>query len=123
MSKKTLSSSEGLVFQFFKCIEKKEMEGLLNLFDNDAIVYEPFSRVEGLHGISAIEPFLRVAMMANSNMRRKIELERHSSDASRVTALVTFERGDRARGRFTFEFDPKDPARQKIKSLHIEFLG
>jgi hypothetical protein len=53
----------------------KDLEGMLELFDHDAIVYEPFSKEEGLYGISAIEPFLKVAMMANSELRRTVKME------------------------------------------------
>jgi hypothetical protein len=63
-------SGEQIVQQYFKCVDSRDVYGILDLFDYDAVVYEPFSKVEVLHGRSAIEPFLRVAMMANSEMRR-----------------------------------------------------
>lgn len=121
MPSKMPNNGEDLVFQFFKCIEKKDVQSALGLFDDDAVVYEPFSMVGSLHGISNIEPFLKVAVMANSNMRRKIVMDRSLSESGRVSALVTFERGDKTKGRFTFEFGPQDGAMQKIKSLHIRF--
>jgi hypothetical protein len=112
------------VFQYFKFIEKKDLEGALSLFDYDAVIHEPFSKSAALKGIASIEPFLKVAMMANSSLKRTIRIEKHGSignpnDASKVIALITFEKGDKISGRFTFEFNTET---KKIKSLHIEFL-
>jgi hypothetical protein len=53
----------------------KDLEGMLELFDYDVVVYEPFSKEEGLYGISAIEPFLKVALMANSDLRRTVKIK------------------------------------------------
>lgn len=115
---RALNPREDLVRRFFRLMESKEMEDLLNLFEYDAVVREPFSREKGLHGRSEIEPFLKVAMMASSDLRRKIEIDKFNGDADRVSALVTFERGDKLKGRFTFELDP---ASKKIRSLDIQF--
>lgn len=117
-------SNEDLVFQYFKLIEDKDVDGILDLFDYDAVVSEPFSKSKGLRGKASIEPFLKVAVMANSGLNRKIEIEKSANGRTapdRLVALVTFEKGDRTKGRFTFGFTNSDGAR-KIKSLHIEFL-
>jgi hypothetical protein len=117
-------SNEELVFQYFKLVENKDVEGLLDLFDYDPVVIEPFSKSRELRGKASIEPFLKVAVMANSGMTRKITIEKSGNvrnAADRLVALVTFEKGDRTRGRFTFVFANSDGAR-KIKSLRIDFL-
>ena len=116
-------SGKDIIVRYFCCIDGKDIDGALELFDNDAVVYEPFSNVgEGLKGKSAIEPFLKVAMMANSNLKRSIEIQK-PWDNDRITALVTFEKGDRMKGRFTFEFSSGNDqlGEKKIKSLHIKF--
>jgi hypothetical protein len=117
-------TNEEMVMLYFKFIENKDVEGILELFDYDAIVYEPFSKSKGLQGKSSIEPFLKVAMMANSKMKRTIEIQKPSNkkaaDPNRTVALITFEKGDSAKGRFTFEFTNNENVK-KIKSLHIEF--
>jgi hypothetical protein len=116
--------NEDLVFQYFKLIEDKDIDGILDLFDYDAVVFEPFSKSKGLRGKASIEPFLKVAAMANSGLSRKITIEKSLNGKAapdRLVALVTFEKGDKTRGRFTFRFTNSDGAR-KIKSLHIEFL-
>jgi hypothetical protein len=117
-------SDEELVFQYFKLIGNKDVDGILDLFDYDAIVSEPFSKSRELRGKASIEPFLKVAVMANRGMKRKITIEKSGNGrtaADRLVALVTFEKGDKTRGRFTFVFANSDGAR-KIKSMRIEFL-
>jgi hypothetical protein len=114
----SLLSPEDIVRQYFQFVESRDVQGALDLFDYDAVVYEPFSKSAGLVGRSAIEPFLRVAMMANSGLRRTIEIQKQTS-GNTVVALVMFEKGDRVRGRFTFAFTEDN---QKIRSLRIEFL-
>jgi hypothetical protein len=86
-------------------------------------VYEPFSKVGELHGRSAIEPFLKVAMMANSELRHTVKIEKTMrTNNNEITALVTFEKGEKVKGRFMFEFTEDDLGEKRIKSLHIEFL-
>lgn len=115
-------TGEEVIRQYFKCIDTKNLSGILELFDYDAVVQEPFSNVAGgLKGRSSIEPFLKVAMMANSNLQRTIKFEK-STKPNKIVALVTFERGDKVKGRFTFEFEDEPAGGKKIKSLNIEFL-
>lgn len=114
------SSGEQLMKQYFKCMDTKDLDGIMELFDYEAVVREPFSNVkDGLRGKSAIRPFLQVAMMANSKLHRTIKIEKATEN--RIVALITFERGDRVKGRFDFEFSDTEDGK-KIKSLDIEFL-
>jgi hypothetical protein len=115
-------TSEEVIQQYFKCIDSKDLSGILDLFNYDAVVYEPFSNITGgLKGKSSIEPFLKVAMMANSSLQRTIKIEKPTK-SNKVTALITFAKGDRVKSRFTFEFEDDPAGGKKIKSLHIEFL-
>jgi hypothetical protein len=116
-------TGKDIIIQYFKCIDNKDVDGALELFDYDAIVYEPFSNVgNGLRGRHSIEPFLKVAMMANSNFKRAIDIDQKQNKSDRVTALVNFEKGDKTKGKFTFEFTQEQPSNPKrIKSLRIEF--
>lgn len=115
-------TGEEVIHQYFKCIDTKDLSGILDLFDYDAVVHEPFSNIAGgLRGKSSIEPFLKVAMMANSNLQRTIRLEKPTKP-NKSTALITFEKGDRVKGKFTFEFKDDQGSGKKIKSLYIEFI-
>jgi ketosteroid isomerase-like protein len=117
-------TGEEIVARYFRYMDNKDLDGMLDLFDYEAVVYEPFSKVEELHGRSAIEPFFKVAMMANSDLRRTIKIEKtkKADNNNEITALTTFEKGDKVKGRLTFEFIEDDSGEKRIKSLHIEFL-
>jgi ketosteroid isomerase-like protein len=117
-------TGEEIVARYFRYMDNKDLDGILDLFDYDAVVYEPFSKVEELHGRSAIEPFFKVAMMANNELRRTIKIEKtkKANNNNEITALTTFEKGDKVKGRFTFEFIEDDSGEKRVKSLHIEFL-
>jgi hypothetical protein len=115
-------TGEEMVYQYFKCIDSKDLDGILDLFDYDAVIREPFSNITGgLKGRSSIEPFLKVAMMANTSLQRTIKFEK-SAKPNKITALVTFEKGDKVKGKFTFEFEDEPAGGKKIRSLNIEFL-
>ncbi|MEP0825891.1 MAG: nuclear transport factor 2 family protein [Nitrososphaera sp.] len=117
-------TGEEMVYRYFKCIDTKDLDGILDLFDHDATIHEPFSNISGgLRGRSSIQPFLKVAMMASTSLQRTISLEKPTRPgANKITALVTFEKGDRVKGRFTFEFTNGEAGSKKIRSLNIEFF-
>jgi hypothetical protein len=113
-------TNEQMVHEYFNRISKKDVKGLLQLFAEDAVVYEPFSKEEGLHGKSAIEHFLKVAVMANSGLARTIEFAEKSEEA--ITSSVRFERGGSITGRFRFLFVIEEISGQKkIKELKVRF--
>ncbi len=119
-AKEEVHSADQVIKQYFKCIDSKDLDGIMELFDYEAVVKEPFSNVKGgLKGKSAIRPFLQVAMMANSKLHRTIKIEKATEN--RIVALITFERGERVKGRFDFRFANTEEGK-KIKSLIIDFL-
>ena len=114
-------SNEQLVNEYFRLISKKDVCGLLDLFAEDSVVFEPFSKENGLHGKSTIQHFLKVVVMANAGLKRTITFDQKAVDA--ITALVTFERGDSVKGRFSFLFVIEEVSgRKKIKELKIRFV-
>jgi ketosteroid isomerase-like protein len=127
-------TDEDIVHEYFRLIKAQDMYELLDLFTDDAVIYEPFSKSEdgkgGLQGKSAIEPFLNVAMMANAGLREEIEIEkstlRRDNGINKVTAYVTFERGEKVKARFTFELSSEEnynsQKQKKIQSLHLQFV-
>jgi ketosteroid isomerase-like protein len=127
-------ADEDMVHEYFRLIKAKDMYRLLDLFADDAVIDEPFSKSEdgkgGLQGKSAIEPFLKVAMMANAGLREEIEFEkstlRRDNGINKVTAYVTFERGEKVKARFTFELSSEEnynsQKQKKIRSLHFQFV-
>ncbi|MCY1155199.1 MAG: hypothetical protein MOP49_510 [Nitrososphaera sp.] len=114
-------TGEQIVARYFRFMDKKDLDAMLELFDYDAEVYEPFSNITGgLKGRSSIEPFLKVVIMASSNLQRTIKIEKPSKP-NEITALVTFEKGDKVKSKLTFEFEDDEVRGKKIKSLHIAF--
>ena len=135
-----------IISQYFRLLQSKDIDGLKNLFWHDAIVYEPFSKMEqGLVGWSQIEPFLKVAIMANESLSSKIivkdpglitnknlkDKQDNNNNANEtsniVEALVTFQKDKSIEAKFRFELSDQtntvDSSRQKrIKALHIQFI-
>jgi hypothetical protein len=120
------------IYEYFRLIKNKDINRLLDLFTDDAIIYEPFSNVHGgLRGKSAIKHFLEIALMANHGLQHKIEIEQKKQQQrqsnpdkeDQVTALVTFQRGGIIQARFTFQLEKAiKHSINKIRSLHIEFI-
>lgn len=50
-------TGEEIVARYFRYMDNKDLDGILDLFDYNAVVYEPLSKVEELHERYAIEPF------------------------------------------------------------------
>jgi hypothetical protein len=142
-SGKLLTNKE-IISQYFRLLQNKDIYGLKDLFWSDAIVYEPFSKLEnGLRGWSQIEPFLKVAIMANESLSNKIAFEESSrikhndlkdeeknsgnSNNDIVEALVTFQKDNVIKAKFRFELSNQTGTidhseRKKIKALHIQFI-
>ena len=118
-------SHEWLIRQYFKIVGAGDLHGLLDLFSDDCVVYEPFSTSKYLTGKIEIEPFLRSAIMANQAVHHeiKIEKERRKTDRNSVVAVVVFHKENEIKGKFTFEFeDVSEGEFGRIKTLKIEFV-
>lgn len=136
--RKVAFSDRETVYEYFGLVKNKDINRLLDLFADDAIIYEPFSNIQGgLRGKSAIKPFLEVVLMANDGLQNDIELEgqqqeEEQSAHNRITALVTFERGGRVQAQFEFELALEMEEKgneiydfhrlKKIQSLYIQFI-
>ena len=119
-----LRANESLMLDYFRRVKSGDLLGLLNLFSDDSVIYEPFSKLKCVTGKSAIESFIRTVVMANTGLQHEIRIEKRRQKANENSAvvLVTFHKGDSITGRFTFEFEPPDEInRGRIKTLTIEF--
>ncbi|HEX9320114.1 MAG TPA: nuclear transport factor 2 family protein [Nitrososphaeraceae archaeon] len=122
---KVEKSTYSLILNYFQRIKAGDVRGLLNLFTDDSVVYEPFSKSKCLVSKLEIESFLKTVVMANEGMEYKIriESEEQSGNTNKVVTLVTFQKGDAIRSRFTFEIERADELiGSKIKTLRIEFI-
>lgn len=115
-----------LVQEYFKRIKSRDLHGLLNLFSDDAVIHEPFSKLKYISGKSEIESFFRTVIMANEGVRYEIRIEKesHKTHKNSVTALVIFRKENAIRARFMFGFkDANEPKLKcRIKTLNIEFI-
>src|SRR5690349_20031817 len=143
-----LQTDIDIIFEYFRRIKHKDIPGLLDLFTDDAVVYEPFSKSEeiqgkttGLHGKQRIEPFLGVVVMANEGVEGNITIDKiyekmddSNNKSTEISAIVTFERGAIITARFTFELispatsnsnnsKNTNQSEKKIKNLHIQFAN
>lgn len=117
--------NEIIVKEYFSRIKSSDIEGLLELFSDDAVIHEPFSRARRLFGKTEIKPFLKSVIMANEGLQYEINIERQKNNhTNNFVALVIFRKGHEINSRFTFSFDNsgKSNIYGKIKSLLIEFI-
>lgn len=96
----------------YRLIDVKQLEGLLRLFAENAIVVGPFCKEEGgLPGKPAIQDFLQITIIANASAERVIEFidEYHDGakmedkETNKITALVTVRGGATLQGKFRFK--------------------
>ena len=117
--------NEIIIKEYFGKIRSRDIDGLLDLFSDDAVVHEPFSRAKTLLGKTEIRSFLKSVIMANEGLQYEIKIERQKANpVDNFIAFVIFRKGHAINSRFTFSFDDADRANTnvKIKSLLIEFL-
>ena len=118
-----IATNKDLVMEYFNLISSRDLGRLLGLFADDAVVYEPFSSEEGLHGRGEIEPFLKVVLMANAGLDREITFPKNEQDGE-IMVQVRFQRGGVVKGIFTFSttaVQTERGAEKRIKVLKIQF--
>lgn len=116
--------NEVMVQEYFKRIKSGDVQGLLELFSDDSVVYEPFSKSKRLFGKAEIEPFLRSVIMANEGVQYELKIvQQMNKQENNVVAIVVFRKENELRCRFTFGFEDSDDFKliRRIKSLKIDF--
>ncbi len=115
---------ELLVQEYFGRIRSRDIQGLLNLFSDDSVIHEPFSKSSPLSGKSEIESFLRSVVMANEGMQYEIRIERDAMPKNSLVAIVIFHKDEALKGKFTFEFNDTNGSNlnERIMALRIEFI-
>lgn len=118
-----INTNEQLVHEYFNRISENPAS-TLELFTNDAVVYEPFSGDKALHGRDEIAYFLKVARIANQGFQKEIRITASNKDS--VEAVVQFTKGESIIGKFQFRTGDsqsrKATREKKIKELRIQFL-
>jgi hypothetical protein len=118
-------SEEFVVRDYFRRIRSGDVQGTLNLFSDNAVVHEPFSKSKYLSGKSEIEPFLNSVVMANQGLDYGLKIEKdNQGDNTALIADVIFRKENTIRCRITFELEntKADKSVRTIKLMVIEFI-
>lgn len=108
--------SKDCIAQYSRLLSRGDLSGLLEMFSDDAVIYEPFSKIGAAKGKQEIEPFLQVMISSVKGSKISYTIEKIDYDHM-VSAVWTFEKGGRIRMKFIIEFDAGN---HKIKTLNIE---
>ena len=125
-NRRSRAADQRLVEQYFKRISESPSK-TLELFTDDAAVYEPFSGNEALHGKDEIAYFLKVARMANQGFQKEITFADLNGNSEEIEAIVRFTKGSSLVGKFQFKTEDVvqnggGRRQKKIKELRIQFL-
>ena len=118
-------SEEFVVREYFGRIRSGDVEGILNLFSDDAVIHEPFSKSKHLSGKSEIEPFLNSVIMANQGLDYGLKIAKEKQeDNTALIANVIFRKEGSIRCRITFELEntKADKSVRRIRLMNIEFI-
>jgi hypothetical protein len=113
-----------IVQKYFNRIKNRDIEGVLDLFSDDPVIEEPFSKSKILLGKSEIEPFLKSVIMANEGLEYEINIERQKNNHKNdLVAFVIFRKEHTINSKYTFSFENNNRSKinNKIRSLRIEF--
>lgn len=107
-----------------KCLRefaKTDAHYLLELFDDDATVYEPFSKTGIVNGHAEIESFLKVFCKYTSFVVdiKSVKVSTMKNATNSTTAIVGIKRGVDVKFALDFEFDQPASGKKKIKKLKI----
>ena len=122
---KTNEKSEFVVREYFKRIKSGDVQGTLSLFSDNAVVYEPFSKLKYLSGKSEIETFLSSVVMANQGLDYGLKIQKdNQGDNTAVIADVIFRKEGSIRCRITFQLENTraDKSVRTIKLMDIQFI-
>ena len=77
IASRSMTTNQQLVFECIKLASQNKIEELLELFADDVIIYEPFSKKEeGLHGKPAVRSYLNMMTLASDDsLRYNISIE------------------------------------------------
>lgn len=112
---------ESWTLECIKKFSKMDVDYLLDLFDDDATVYEPFSKAGIVNGHTEIESFLKVFCKYSSFVTdmRTVKVSTIKNAPNSTTAIVGIKRGFDAKFVLDFDFEPTPSPKKKIKKLKV----
>lgn len=117
-------SKEGkkTVLKFFDALKEKDVGGMLDLFDDNCIVREPFSTEVSLNGKADVKSFLSTMCYACEGVDCSVLFEAAANNDFESLAKCEFRLGDSVTGHFRFKFKPFSDEIEKARSLKIQEL-
>lgn len=116
-----MGEMESWTLECIKKFSKMDTDYLLDLFDDDATVYEPFSSTGVVSGHAEIESFLKVFCKYTSFVTdmRTVKVSTMKNAPNSTTAIVGIKKGYDAKFALDFDFEPTTSHKKKIKKLKI----
>lgn len=115
------------VYDYFKSNKEKDIDNLIDLFEDQAEIQEPFSKESPLRDKHNFRSFFQIVCMANKELDHDIFFE-DATDDNALSVLCTFQKGKTVCALFSFRFGPnmrmnaKGIMERKIKKLQIQFI-
>jgi hypothetical protein len=116
------------VCDYFKSVKEKDIDNLIDLFEDQAEIQEPFSKESPLRDEHNFRSFFQIVCMANEELDHDIFFEDETDDNA-LSVLYAFQKGKTVCARFSFRFGPnmrmnaKGIMERKIKRLQIQFIS
>jgi ketosteroid isomerase-like protein len=116
------------VYSYFRAIKEKDIDNLIDMFEDDAVIEEPFSKEAQLQDKRNFRSFFQIVCMANEELEHDLFFE-DVTDDNGTSVLCTFQRGETACARFSFRFssstrmNAKGIIERRIAKLQIQFLS
>lgn len=119
--------ARSLVSQYFNYLERKDIDRLLLLFDDEAEIYEPISKHGVVSGKTAMEMFLKFMTGINATLKYEITSvipPSGTQEGPKATAVLWVKSYSIVPYYHTFTFNPfarmEPSGRNAIRRLNIE---
>ena len=116
------------VYSYFRAIKEKNIDNLVDMFEDEAVIQEPFSKETQLQDKRNFRSFFQIVCMANEDLEHDLFFE-DATDDNGTSVLCTFQRGGTVCARFNFRFgtstrmNAKGIIERRIAKLQIQFLA
>ena len=116
------------IHSYFRAIKEKDIDKLVDMFEDDAVIQEPFSKEAQLRDKRNFKSFFQIVCMANEELEHDLFFE-DATDDNGTSVLCTFQKGQTVCARFSFRFGPstrmnaKGIIERRIAKLQIQFLS
>ena len=105
LTDRNMLSEKNTIQNYFRAIRRKDINNLVDMFEDEAVIHEPFSKEVQLRDKLDFRPFFQVICMAIEELKHDLLIE-EATDENGLSVLCTFQRGETVCARFNFQFGP-----------------